>query len=60
MKQSGHLQPGLRIRFFSGSGSGQKSSSDPVPDPDSGGIRGVKGKNDFFHVSDDSKQLLKI
>ena len=32
-------------------------------DPDPGGIRGVKGKKEFFgvffHVSDDSEQLLK-
>ena len=42
--------------------------ADPDPgknlhaDPDPRGIRGVKGKNDFFsffHVSDDSEQLLK-
>ena len=44
--------------------------ADPDPgknlhaDPDPGGIRGVKGKNEFFfwlfHVSDVSEQLLKI
>ena len=40
--------------------------ADPDPgknllaDPDPWGIRGVKGKNDFFfHVSDDSEQFYK-
>ena len=50
--------------FFANADSGKNLHADPDP----GGIRGrglgVKGKNDFFflsffHVSDDSEQLLK-